>query len=209
IALADVDYRQHALTGHVAAQVLPHHTQLGLRAQVRLVGDVRRDDDVARLPQRVIGRQRLGIRDVEPGASDLAAIERIDERRGDYTATARDVDEVGGRFHLREERRVEDAGGLRRERRGVHDEVRFCGQLRQLIRQADVAYEVRAGAAAGARRGDFHAERVRALRDLAADAAETDHEHGLAVDDRHAPPGRRPAAPFAALLLVEVTVDAA
>ena len=47
------------------------------------VADVRRDDAVGHRPQRMARRQRLGIGDVESGATDDAVAERVDEVVGD------------------------------------------------------------------------------------------------------------------------------
>ena len=92
-----------------------------------------------------LGRQGLRVHHIQPRAGDAGRVpSAADEIRGHRASAATDVEEVRARLHGREEGLVEDAGGLRGERRAVDDEVRFRGELEQLIRQPDLAHVVRA-----------------------------------------------------------------
>src|SRR4051812_34501385 len=65
------------LARHQAAQVVDHAIGNALHA-LRAAGarEMRRDQHVGRVPERIVGRQRLGIADVEAGAADLSAVQR-------------------------------------------------------------------------------------------------------------------------------------
>ncbi len=56
------------------------------------VADVRRGDDAVQRSQRVIGRQRLGVEDVETGSGDAPQPQRVDESRLVDDRAARGVD---------------------------------------------------------------------------------------------------------------------
>ena len=87
-----------------------------MRERVRTVAraDVRHDQQVRRGQQRVVGRQRLGVGDVEPGAGDLARLTSASRSATWSTvAAARGVDQVRGRLHPRELRRRPSGAGSR------------------------------------------------------------------------------------------------
>src|SRR5689334_8920992 len=118
------------------------------------------------MPQRTVRGKRLGIDDIEPGAGEPSTAECRDQVRSDGALAAADADEVRARFERLEEFPIENAGGLGSERRTVHDEVGLARQLRQLLRQSDVAYEVRSTAPGRTRGSHPHAECMGAPRDL-------------------------------------------
>jgi hypothetical protein len=72
--------------------------------------------------------------------------------------------------------------GLPRQRDADHDHVRARQQSRQLLRLADLLDPRRRGRVAPARRHHFHAEAVRALGHLPADAAQADDQHRLVLE---------------------------
>ena len=73
---------------------------------------MRRADDVRQREQRVVGRQRLRVDDVEPRAGEASVPQRVDERGLVDDRPTRDVDEERGRLHQREPPRVEEAARL-------------------------------------------------------------------------------------------------
>ena len=86
-------------------------------------------DDVRQLEQRVVGRQRLGVDDVEPGASEPARSKRLDEGGLVDDRAARDVHQEGARPHRREAARIEEPARLVGQGAGDDDDVRLGEQL--------------------------------------------------------------------------------
>src|SRR5580765_735654 len=64
--------------------------------------DVWSRDDVETAEERVVWPRRFGIEDVEPGRTDVAGIECLDECGLIYEPAAGGVDEDGSRLHQRE-----------------------------------------------------------------------------------------------------------
>jgi hypothetical protein len=121
----------HRLAREAGEQVL--HGDLGhpvARAHRRRA-DVRHDQEVGRLEQRVLGRQRLGIGDVECRTGDLARVQREQQRLRIDDRAARGVDEQRGRLHARERGAVDQVAGLGRERDVQGHEVRALEQVRE------------------------------------------------------------------------------
>src|SRR5262245_12204938 len=71
-----VNYVAHGLSGCKAVDVVEQRLQMTLRNAWRGGGAVGRDEDVFHAPQRMIGRQGLDLEDVEPGARDVAGLQR-------------------------------------------------------------------------------------------------------------------------------------
>ena len=83
------------------------------RAVVRGRADVGDDEQVGRVEQRVVGRQRLGVGDVERGAGEPALAQRVGERVLVDDRAARGVDEDRVGLHARERVGVDRGGGSR------------------------------------------------------------------------------------------------
>ena len=79
--------------------------------------DVRRDDDPRVATQRVVGRERLGLGDVEPGAGEVTALERVEQGIVIDQTAAGAVDEERSGRHRRQCGRVDDVVRRRRRRR--------------------------------------------------------------------------------------------
>src|SRR6516165_7115030 len=115
-----VDRVKQRLSGSKAAAIL-YQCRLPSLAIGRAVDrDMRRDQHVWHAPERVVGGQRLGICDIEPGSSEMAGAQRLDQVGRHHTPTARDIDEVSAALHPREQPGVEHPYRVRRFRRG-HD----------------------------------------------------------------------------------------
>lgn len=104
--------------------------QAPLRILDRVATDVRRDRDVGRGPQRMIGGERFRVRHVEAGASHGTTFEGGDEGGGVDDGTARDVADDGRRS-------VGDGGGRGEEREfGCGEEM---GCLLAVLKRAYVS----------------------------------------------------------------------
>src|SRR3954470_181484 len=100
-------------------------------------GGVRRDDDVRQVVERRGGGKRLVAERVEDGATELAVLERSNQRTLVDEPAAGDVDEPGAGLDHGERVGVDHPLGLRGQRRGEDDEVGFGEELRQHLRAAD------------------------------------------------------------------------
>ena len=80
IPLLLIDDVAQLLAGGEAGDVLFVKLDPARRAALALGGDVRRDDHVLELPQRVPFGKRLGVGDVDAGSGQMLAIEGFDER---------------------------------------------------------------------------------------------------------------------------------
>src|ERR1700694_4083236 len=78
--------------------------------------DMRRHDDVGKLKQRMAGRRRLLLENIEPGAGKLAGHQRVIQRRLVDNPTACGIDEIGRRLHALQARRIEHPDRLWRLR---------------------------------------------------------------------------------------------
>src|SRR5437763_16016429 len=108
--LDDVEQR---LPGDESPEVVEKHLVAAPGNVLAIAGDVRGDYDVLHRPERVVRRKRLDLEHVEPGSGDLPRAERRYQRVELDDLPAADVDEVGGRPHGAESRRVEHAARLR------------------------------------------------------------------------------------------------
>jgi hypothetical protein len=129
----------------------------------------------------VVRGERLVRIDIEGGASDTLLLQRSDECSFVDHLTARGVDDDRGLLHARELRGADEARGGVGERYVQRDHVR---SREHIVKRGELHIE-RFGAFLGQVRivdEHVHAERARAARDLAADAAGADQPERLAVD---------------------------
>ena len=135
------------------------------------------------------GRQGLGIRDVEAGGADLAALEGRDQGVGVDDLAARDVDEVDVLLHQLELAGADHALRGRRVRHGGEDDVGPRQQVVELVGLADVGDVAVDRDVLGIDADHGHAEGRGPLRDLGADAAQADDQGRLApeLDHRQCP----------------------
>ena len=90
---------------------------------------VRRNDNVFKIPQGAIGRQRLGFENVERGTRDLLLLQRLHEGGFINQRTAADVDEACTLLHRCELLRAKKSAGLVGERCCGHHIVGICENL--------------------------------------------------------------------------------
>src|SRR5579864_6139151 len=95
ISSRNVDHVGERLTAHIPPDVLSENRRDPLEELRRDPRDVRRDDDLWKLVQRVVAWERLDVEHVQPRAGDPAFPQRPDERRFLYDRSTRDVNEDG------------------------------------------------------------------------------------------------------------------
>ena len=138
------------------------------------------------LPERRIGRQRLGLGHVEPGTGEVSAAQRGEQRGRIDERAAADVVQVGAALHLGEQRGREQAARLGRQRQRDRDVIGDAERLADPI-GADDARD--AGRWRRRRRtahaDDRHPECRRARRKRAADRAGADDRERLARQLEH------------------------
>jgi len=77
-----VDDVAERLAGEEAPAVVEQDVEPPVVKEGAVPGGVRRDEDARHRPQRMVGRQRFLLEDVEPGAGDDFALERFGKRPG-------------------------------------------------------------------------------------------------------------------------------
>src|SRR5450759_2545412 len=197
---------QQGLAGYVAAQLLTGETVSTIPPARHRAGDVRGDDEVRRLPERMLGRKRLGIGDGERGA-DVSRAQSVDERVRVDDGAARRVDQKRTLFHPGEEVRVDDSLRLRGEREEQNDRVGLGEQAGKRLRSLGIVPCMSGDA------DRVHPKRRQARGHRATDRAMAEDEDGRTVEvvdpaDRRrarADPVARVAIPLRPLLeLVEL-----
>ena len=154
---------------------------------------VRSDDDVVAAEERVLG-ERLRGEDVEGRAADLARLEcRLQRVEVDELAASA-VDDPDAVLHLRDGLGVDPVDGVRRLGEVDRDDVRLGVELVRRLRVLHPQLPEALGGDELVERDHVHLERLRALRDQLADAAEADHAEGLAVELVAGELGARPLA---------------
>ena len=163
---------------------IPGHA---IRVAWRGAGVVRRDHDVAHVPQGRVGGQGLPGEYVETRPRYPAFLERPDQDVLLDDLTSRDVDEVGRLLHGPELGFAHESARLLRERGGQHYPVRFLEQFMQPV-GAKHAVDVRGSARRVATQAEYaHVEPACFLGRLQADGPESDDAHGGAIDLLAAP----------------------
>ena len=143
--------------------------------------EVRREDEIWRLTENGIRRERFGFENVERRSCHLAAVQGLGERRLVDQAAARAIDDANAASCLAKALGVEQVPRLRCEWRVKSDEI---GVLEQLSKVIDQLHLKRPRACCGEVRvegQDAHAEGNRAPAQLAADAAHADDAERLVI----------------------------
>ena len=148
---------------------------VGRRAQMG------RHDHLLELEERVIGRRRLLLEDIERGAGDAARLDRARQRQLVDEAAAGAVDEARARLEARQLGLAEEVPRVPGERRVDRDEV---GPREELV-ELDAFHAQALGGLARQIRvvgDDLHAKAERAAGDLGADPAEAENAQHLAEE---------------------------
>lgn len=95
IAPLPVNQVKHLLSTFPPLQIRKQHIKRPLAVLCAQPTNMRRDDDILGIPQRIVLRQRLRIHDVERGTAQLAVVQRLDQSGLVDDLAARDVDHEG------------------------------------------------------------------------------------------------------------------
>ena len=144
----------------------------------------------------------FGIGDVQARSGQSATFQRGDQLCGIGVPAASDTDEISAMFYRGKEFPAENPCRFPGQGQGIDDHVRLRGQFWQLVRQAHVIDKVRSFTTGPARGDDPHAQRRCPSRNLGADTAEADHQHGFPADFNHG--GRRIRRPLPDLFLLHM-----
>ena len=142
---------------------------------------MRRGDEVLQGQKRVVAWSRLLVEDVERGAGNLVARQRVEERLLVDDAAARRIHQEGGFLHLREAGGVEQADRLRRLGAMDRDEIRLLDGGVEIVDRLVARTADRLGIDVGVVDQHVHFHSGKALGRARADLAEADDQHGLAV----------------------------
>ncbi len=140
---------------------------------------MRGDDDVVERQQRIVGRGRLLVEDIERRAGDAALDQGAMQRRFVDDRAARGVDQIGRRLHQAELAGADQMAGLRAQGAADRDEV---GGLEQRVEIDQLDPEPVGLGPIGLRiAGEMlHVERLQQPERLLADIAEADRADPLA-----------------------------
>ena len=180
--------------------------------QAELAGVVGRDDSARLTPQRVVGRQRLRVGDVEARAKNFAAAQGLHEGVAVHGGAAAHVDEDGPVLAAGKALGVEQLVGLRGAGQAQGDEVGLGQLLVQLALGHHTQAVVRAGRVGVDRAADAHhlsAQHMGAAGEVGADVAHADAEHPRPGDAPHGAVDGRPLALVLAVAVEEhILLDA-
>ena len=195
--------RREAPPGDAGEEVRGGHRGHPAAGRRRRRRDVRDDEAVVHRDQRVVGRERLRVGDVERGGEDRPHPEGVHQGPRVDDRSTRRVDEDRGRPHRPQRRRVDQVARLRVEAHVQRDEVGRRQQLRQRHpRRAGLELDVRRRPRAGAVQ-HAHAEARGPARDRLPDAPEADDPERRAVhvgsEQRHRAPRPPPAVAHVAV----------
>ena len=153
-------------------------------ALLRLGGrraEVRRKHDVGQRAKRQIVRRRFLLINVQRGAGDVTALQRLEQRGFLDQTAAGAIDDAHAGLALGKRLRVQDVLRLRRHRHVDGDEVGAAQERIEIIRQLHLQAACAALHEIRVVRDHVHPESNRPPRDLAADAAHADNAQRLAA----------------------------
>lgn len=134
ISQSGIDQADELLArGEARHVVLEQGEQETVRLAHDRVGDMRGDEAVVELPERMPVGEGLRVGDVEPRGAQLVGAQRADEVIGDDVGPPGDVDEVTLRTHGEHLSTTDDAPSLGRESQGDDDEVRGVERVDQPV----------------------------------------------------------------------------
>ena len=145
---------------------------------------MRRDQHRGMIHQRVAGRRRLGLEDVDRGAGDLALVEGLGQRGLVDQAAPGAVDDPHRGLHPGDLGGADDVAGLGGHRRVQRQEVAAGPQVIQPLDALDAQLLRLVGGQEGVEADDRHPEPLRPLRHRQPDPAQPDDAQGLALELR-------------------------
>src|SRR6266508_4632857 len=178
LLLTSARHHPHRLAVDESANVLDHAGEIVLVVLQRHVAEMRRDDDVVPLAQRMVLRQRFYVEYVEAGARDLLVAQDCQHGGLLDDRAARGIDEIGRRLHQAEFLGADEAARALRQHDVDADEIRLPEQV-LLAHVVDARLLALLGREVRAPGNDFHAERLADRRSAGAELAEAeDAERG-------------------------------
>ena len=188
--------RKRTARGIVFQIVAEHlHALVAGVAERHVARDVRREQQIFRAAQRVVGGQRLRHDHVERHAGEPPGVERVAERLLVDGGSAADVHDEGAVGQQRDALAREDAHGLRRGGQRHHKDIRFGQDAVQLRDGMDGGERRVGGSDRAAHAGDARGmEGLRAAGKLRADVARAEHGDARAMQRADTAGERFPAA---------------
>src|SRR5208282_2882005 len=119
--------------GEEQPHVVDDHRQDEVLIFDDVAADMRCNEDVRQVPERAVGRQRLGLEYVKTGAGDAALAQRRDQRRLVDGLAAAGADVIGRRPHRAKHRGVEQRDVIRARRQHVDQVVGTACRITQAI----------------------------------------------------------------------------
>ncbi len=170
-----VGERQERLAVDEAADVFQQGFQVTFGNAGRGGGDVRSDDHVLHLPERMIRGQRFDLEDIEGSTRDVSLLQGGGEILQIDNGAATNVDEIRGGFHLAKLFGAEQFFGLRRVGSSDDNEIADRQQVSQAVDVPDVIDNAGHFAGEGVDSVNRHAERCGAVTDFRTDGAGSDN----------------------------------
>lgn len=165
-------------------------------------GDVGRDQEVRRIPQRAVGWERLRVGDVDHRTSQATVPQGVVEGGLVDQPSPCHVDEQGRWLHRRELGGADQVSGGPVQRCAEHDDVARRQELTESLRRQQAVERLAGDEQRTALRGpDLHPERPGRGGELTADRAVPDDPQALPAEDRA--PERVAVEPSTLALTVE------
>jgi hypothetical protein len=140
---------------------------------------MRSENEGRQIAQRRVERQRLRLKNIERGRSDMPRAQRLRQRNFVDKAAARAIDHAYAAFRFSQAPGVEQVMRLRGERRMQGDEIRGGQQIIELIDQLDLKRARPGRRQIWIERHNPHAESDGAPAQLAADSPHADDAERL------------------------------
>ncbi len=144
--------------------------------------NVRRDEAVFALPQRMVGGKRLGLGDIQPRTVKLSALKRPHQRVGIYGRAAPDVQKNRAVLHGADHFFIKQMNGLRRFGKRERHDIKIADNVFQFVGGIH-RFDKRGffdGRAANTR--NVHAQGVRRFGKRFSDIAHSDDQNLCAVN---------------------------
>ncbi|KAF1854083.1 hypothetical protein Lal_00005300 [Lupinus albus] len=128
----------------------------GAERRVGDPSDMGGDADLRMTPERMVRRQRLRREDIQAGAAQMPALQRVEQVRFDLMAAARRVDDNRPLGQCCEQRRIQDAASLVGQRQQADQHIALRQHRRQPVGTGEALHPLDAlGAAAPAHQAVF------------------------------------------------------
>src|SRR4029078_12228359 len=148
---------------------------------LRITAEMRKDRQVFRLPQWIVGRQRLLRKDIEAGTGDFSCLEGSDQSRLIDDAAARDIDQVSRRLHRRKDLRADNIACFGAQWREHDEKIEIAGHLGEFVAVRH-SVEVLGFTRAAADTDNVQAKGLADRREIFGDQSDPENADGLACE---------------------------